>query len=349
MALMCLCACDSDKNYEDIKKLYEKTTQICVIEEDNKFFADGDRPNTISIKYSEDVENAIDNLTPVTNLQKKYAVIKYQQKLLDYVFSYYENNNEKFYKEISSAKVDKKVMNNLYSSLLDVNQKLDDFKDEYTSFCDATKNVTDVMEFNLTNYSYELNKIIDSSFIFIYKFIDVFEQYCIKDYKIINSTNLQYKIDKCNVDIAYIIYLTNFKVFDYSVGTKGISDMGAIIDNDNEFVLIDDLVDIKPLSINITAGLEESSIYYNDTLAIVNDFLYSIDVFNQRFGTFKQIYNSEDVYDLAQVKFGLVSGVSYDSYLSAITKSKLSTIEFMDSFVLDTYSKLTKDMSLMIA
>lgn len=349
VAIMCLCACDSDKSYEDLKKLYEKTTQIYIVEEDNKFFADTANPNTISIKYSVDVENAINNVSPVTNLQKKYAVIKYQQKLLNYIYSYYENNSEKFYKEISSAKIDKKEMNDLYSRLLKVNTTLSDFKEEYDTFCNATRNVTDVMEFNLINYSYELNKLIDVSFDFIYKFIDVYEEYCINDYNLINATNLQYRIDKSYVDIANIIYLTNFKVFDYAVGSKGISDMSAIIDNAEDFVLINDLEEIKPLSLDISAGLDENSVNHANTMAIINDYLYSNEVFNQRFTTFQQIYNAENNYDLAQVKFGLVPGVKYDSYLSTITKSKLTTVEFMDNFILTTYATLVENLGLMIA
>lgn len=349
IAFMCLYACDSDKSYEDLKKLYEETTQIFVTEDENKFFSDEAKPNTISIKYSIDVENAINNVNPVTNLQKMYVVIGYQQKLLDYVFNYYENNNSEFYKKISSAKVDKNEMNNLYSGLKNLNTTLSDFKDEYTAFCDASKNVTDVMEFNLTNYSFELNKVIGSAFDFMYEFMAIFEKYCISDVTLLNATNLQYKLDRTYVDIANIIYLTNFKAFDYSVGSKGISDMSAIIDSTNQFVLIDDLNNLKKLSTNIMAGLDESSINYEQTKDIVNDYLYSLDVFNQRLITFRQIYNLENIYDLAQVKFGLVSGVDYDSYLSTITKSKLTTIKYMDDFVLETYKKIVDDMSLVIA
>lgn len=348
IAIMCLCACDSDKSYEDLKKLYQETTQICVIDEDNKFFANESKPNTITIKYSIDVQNAISNDNPVTNLQEKYVVLAYQQQLLDYIFNYYENNCEEFYKKISSAKVDKKDLNNLYNNLHNLNETLGSFKEEYNSFCDATKNVTDAMEFNLTNYSYELNKVIGRAFDFIYNFMDVFEKYCISNYDFINATNLQYKIDKTYVDIANIIYLTNFKVFDYSVGTKGISDMGALIDSGNEFVLISDLNNLKSLSPNIMAGLDEGSASHTQVMGVVNDYLYSLDVFHQRLTTFKQIYNSENVYDLAQVKFGLVSGVDYQSYLSTMTKSKLATIEFMDNFVLDTYAKMVVSLGMMV-
>ena len=148
VAIIFLCACNSDKSYEDVKKLYEQTTQVCVIDEDNKFFGDSARPNSLTIKYSSDVDGAINNTTPVTKLQKKYVVIGYQQKILDYIFNYYEENNENFYKEISSAKINKKEMNSLYSDLASFNSTLTDFKKEYTKFCDATQNGV-TSEFNV--------------------------------------------------------------------------------------------------------------------------------------------------------------------------------------------------------
>ncbi len=349
VAIIFLCACNSDKSYEDVKKLYEQTTQVCVIDEDNKFFGDSARPNSLTIKYSSDVDGAINNTTPVTKLQKKYIVIGYQQKILDYIFNYYEENNENFYKEIFSAKINKKEMNSLYSDLASFNSTLTDFKKEYIKFCDATQNgVTSVMEFNLTNYSYELNKVIDKAFNFIFNFINLNEKYCIKDYNLINATNLEYRIDKSYVNIAYIIYLTNFKAFDYSVGSKGISDMTAIVSSTNDFALVHDLESVRPLSNTILAGLDESSASYNSVMSTINNYLYSCEVFNQRLQTFKQIYSSEDIYNITQYKFDLVQGVDFDSYLSTLTKSKQSTIKFMDNFILDTYSQLVTNLGLMV-
>ena len=350
VALLCLCACDSDKSYEDVKKLYEQTTSVCVVEEDNKFFADASRPNSITIKYTSDVESAINNVSPVTSLQKKYVVIGYQQKLLDYIYNYYEQYNENFYKEISSAKPDKKEMNALYSSLSSLNATLTSFKKEYLTFCDATQNgVTSVMEFNLTNYSYEFNKVINSSLNFMYNFISMNEKYCIKDYNLINATNIEYRIAKSYVDIANIVYLTNFKAFDYSVGSKGISDMTAIISSTNKYSIAKDLESVKTLSTTILAGMDEESSAYNITMSTINDYLYANEIFNQRLNTYLQIYNSEDIYNLTQYKFDLVQGVDYESYLSTLTKSKQSTINFMDDFILDIYAKLVDNLALMVA
>lgn len=348
MAIMCLCACGKDRTFDEIKKLYEETTQIYIVEEDNKFFAKESAPNSLTIKYSEIVSGAIGNTKAVTNLQKQYVVLGYQQKLLDYIYNYYESNCENFYKEISSAKVDKSEINNLYSSLENLNNALNDFKKEYNTFCSATEQgIASVMEFNLTNYSYELNKIIEKSFDFVYKFIDLNEKYCVKNYDYINTTNLELKIDKTYVDIAYIIYLTNFKAFDFSVGAKGISDMSVLVSNTSEYVLTDDLQDIRELSSTIMMGLDESSSNYNSTKSIVDEYLCALDVFNQRIATFKQLYNSEDIYNITMYKFDLVSGVSFDNYLETCSKTKQATINFMDEFVLTVYKNLVNNLSLM--
>ena len=67
-----------------------------VVEKDNKLFSDSDNPFTISIKYGDQVEAALNNETPGTNKQKRYRAIEYQQRLLNYIFNYYENNQERY-------------------------------------------------------------------------------------------------------------------------------------------------------------------------------------------------------------------------------------------------------------
>ena len=348
IAIMCLCGCKGDKTSADVKSLYESTIQVGVIDDENKFFSDPIRPNTICIAYSEAVKREIEATSPSTDLQKKYTVIGYQQKLLDNIYNYYENNRETFYREMSSKKINKDEMEAFYTSLEQLNSELNSFRTSYEEFCDAAQRA-DIMEFQLDYYSYSLNRLIDKSFAFMYNFINLNIKYCIKDYDLINTTNLQLKVQKSYVDIAYIIYLTNFKAFDYSVGSKGISDMSVIVGNSNEFVIQKDLQTIKTISNEIMAGLEPENINHENAVNLVNDYLYSLDVFYQRLGGFLSIYNSANIYTISQYKFGLVAGVDYDSYLSSLTKSEQTAILFMDGFVSDTYSKLVDTMSLIVA
>ena len=72
------------------------------------------------------------------------------------------------------------------------------------------------------------------------------EKYCLENLDIVSIDSLESKIQKTYVDIAYIVYLNNFKAFDYSVGSKGISDdLDSIIGNTSEFLITKDLKCIK--------------------------------------------------------------------------------------------------------
>ncbi len=354
VAFMCLTACGSDKNYKDIEDLYSQITGICVEEDNNQFFSNESKPRTLTIKYAEDVENAIANTSPVTKLQKKYVVLGYQQKILNLIYNYYENNYENFYKELSSAKFEKKDISNLYKKEESLKNCLTDFKSKYNNFCDVTADgVATIMEFDLINYSYELNKVIESSLDFMYQFAFVNEKYCAQmpnsqDITTFNAEKLQLCIDKTYLDIANIVYLNNFKAFNYSVGSRGISDMDAIIQSTNKYVIIGDLQECKSLSATILLGLDRDSDTYESVSKLIGDYLYSYEVFLQRYDNYKCIYDSEDVYTATQYKFGLVDGVDYDSYLHTLSKSSQASLVFMDDFVVETYKEVLSNLSLLI-
>lgn len=350
VALLCLCGCGEERKSEDVKTLYENTKQVCIVDNDNKFFSDETKPDSIVIKYSDDVSALIYNVSPSSKLSKKYAVIGYQQKILNNIFNYYEKNKENFYLKMSSANFDKNEMNDLYSSLESLKSQLETFKNSYNTFTDATKGgVNDVMEFNLTNYSFDLNQLIQKSFDFIYKFIDLNEKYCLENLDIVSIDSLESKIQKTYVDIAYIVYLNNFKAFDYSVGSKGISDdLDSIIGNTSEFLITKDLEDYKSLSVKIRTGLDAENADYANTMNLVNNYLYAIDVFNQRLSTYKSTYFEEDIYKITQYKFGLVIGVDYESYCTSLTKSRQASLRFMDDFVLNVYGRLVDTLGTII-
>ena len=350
VALLCLCGCGEERKSEDVKTLYENTKQVCIVDNDNKFFSDETKPDSIVIKYSDDVSALIYNVSPSSKLSKKYAVIGYQQKILNNIFNYYEKNKENFYLKMSSANFDKNEMNDLYSSLESLKSQLETFKNSYNTFTDATKGgVNDVMEFNLTNYSFDLNQLIQKSFDFIYKFINLNEKYCLENLDIVSIDSLESKIQKTYVDIAYIVYLNNFKAFDYSVGSKGISDdLDSIIGNTSEFLITKDLEDYKSLSVKIRTGLDAENADYANTMNLVNNYLYAIDVFNQRLSTYKSTYFEEDIYKITQYKFGLVIGVDYESYCTSLTKSRQASLRFMDDFVLNVYGRLVDTLGTII-
>ena len=71
VALLCLCGCGEERKSEDVKTLYENTKQVCIVDNDNKFFSDETKPDSIVIKYSDDVSALIYNVSPSSKLSKK--------------------------------------------------------------------------------------------------------------------------------------------------------------------------------------------------------------------------------------------------------------------------------------
>lgn len=348
-SLIFIYGCGEDKTSKDLEILYESMVTSSKIDDENKLFSNSTTPNSISIVYNIDITNAIDNVSPTTDIQKRYTAIRYQQNLLDYIYNYYENNHEDFYKVMSSVSYSNTDMNDLYTSLEDLKNTVSGFKLSYIAFVDSTANgISDVMEFNLTNYSYELNRIIDKSFTFMYKFANVYETYGIENYSKKNVQTLQTRVDKSYLDIAYIIYLENFKSFDYSVGNKGICDLLPIVETDNEFNIIDDLNNIKKLSGLVQANLKESDTEYAKVNDLLNNYLYAEELFAQRVKNYKDIYNEQDIYTIAQYKFNLMNGVTYDSYLDSLSNSDKASLIMLDNFVASTYTKLIEKLTLIV-
>jgi len=349
MSLFCLYGCGEDKTSKDLQVLYESIVDSNVVDKTNKFFSDKSNPNSLAISYSVEVQAAIDNVSPTNDIQKRYKAIGIQQDVLDCIYNYYENNHIEFYKVMSSGDYSNSDMNDLYVRLENLKNVIDNFKKSYNTFVDATQNgVSDVMEFNLTNYSFELNKVIDASFDFIYKFIEMYQKYCISDFNAKTATNLQIRVDKSYVDLAYVVYLQNIKAFDYSVGSKGICDLSTVINSSSEYSILDDLGNIKALSSIVQSNLNIEDSNYNEVNDLINNYLYAQEVFDQRFSNYKSIYNEQDIYKITQFKFDLVNGVDYDSYMGSLSSSEKSSIEMLNSFVDNTYQKLVDKLSLIV-
>ena len=73
--------------------------------------------------------------------------------------------------------------------------------------------------------------LIEDSFDFIYDFINIYTKYCVSNYDVNSPANISLKLEKAYVDLAYIVYHENFKAFNHSVGSKGISDLSSIINS----------------------------------------------------------------------------------------------------------------------
>lgn len=351
IAIFCFVGCGEDKTIEDVKNLYKTMTEVYIEEDNNLLFSNAEKPNTITIKYSTPVNNAINGTSPTTDMQKRYSALGYQQQILNYIFNYYEQNQEEFYRIMSSKEINNSDITDLYNKVNELKAALENFKTQYDIFTDSTNNgISDVMEFNLTSYSYEVNKIIDSSFNFIYKFIDMYDNYCVENADVITAENLTLKIQRAYVDIANVVYLENFKTFNYSVGTNGVCDLAPVINTSNNYSLIDYLDgDIRSISTIITDGLNEEAVNHNYVLNLINNFVYSEEVFAQRLNSYKTVYNEQDIYTLTQHRFGLIGGVDYSSYLDSLSTSNRANINMFEEFVDTTFTDLVNNLNTIIA
>lgn len=359
VALMCLTACGKDKTPADIKSYYDSMKSAFVEEETNIFFSDNDKPNTISFAYNDTLNSYIGrtDTSYLTDVQKSYIALGYQQKILNNAFGFYEKYNEEFYRVMSSADYKKADVNNLYSSLENLNNTLKDFKVQYSQFMNNVSS-TNNMLFTLHSYSYELNKVIDSSFDFVYDFIDVYNKYVAGDDKM-TSVSVSLKIDMSNVDIANIVYLENIKVFNYSVGDKGECDLLPLVENKtNEYNLIHAKVgsnDIltnngRGLSSYVAENLNESAENYEENIAKVKEFNYARELMSQRLTVYKNILSAVDMYQANQYRFALVGGVDYidyDTYKSSLSASDRANINALENFVEDVFKPFIEKMCLL--
>ena len=213
---------------------------------------------------------------------------------------------------------------------------------------DANESIDDVMAFSIINYTYQVNKVIETSFDFIYEFIGLYEDYCINTSKI-NAETLDFYVGKSYVDIAHIVYLQNFQAFNYSVGEKGVCDLLAIVDTNSEFLLIDDLKDVKAVSAIVKSNLEEGTANYEEIIKNVNNYIYAKDLFYQKLQAFNRVVQVVDMYTLNQYRFGLISGVSYENYVSTLSISNRANVEMLQSFIEDHFNPFLTKLQLLTA
>jgi hypothetical protein len=317
--------------------------------EQSKFFSDKNNPNAIVIYYNPLVKQTINNENPSDPFQKRYRALYYQQRILDNIFTYYNNHQENFYRIAESKEIEKNELNNLYNSVVGIKDTLSEFEGHYDSFIDATSDgVSDIMEFNITSYSFQLNKVIDASFDFIYKFHDIYVNYCIDDYSSYNATNLGIYVDKAYLDMSYMVYLENIKSFNYSVGNNGVCDLADVVGNETEYGLIDLLNEKKSLSETIVGNVGASTEAGEAAKNSVDIFVYCKDVFEQRLTTYLHTYNKVNMYNLNQYKFGLNGNVNYNSYLTSLSASDRATVKLLENFVQDTFLNYMNKLSLIV-
>ncbi|MGN0961768.1 MAG: hypothetical protein ACI4PF_06210, partial [Christensenellales bacterium] len=300
----------------------------------NLFFSDETDTMAFYIYYPDIVKDTINAPNPSNDVQKRYKALLYQQKILDNIFDYYSNNQENFYRVADSKNISTGEINDLYKKLSNLNNTLDDFTKQYNTFIDAVDNgISDIMEYNITSYSFQLNKVIDASFSFIYKFHNIYSKYCLTNYDSYTQENLNVYVDKAYLDIAYIVYLENFKSFNFSVGENGVCDLSGVVGSDSDYNLLKFLDSKKSLNPSLLNNLTEGSTDYESTLEKLNEFSYSRDVFDQKLNSYLLTYNSLNMYTISSYRFDQVSGVEYDNYIKSLSASDRATVTMLENFI----------------
>ena len=87
-ALILLCGCGSDVKLSKVQETFSEMKASMVIEGENNFFTNEENPNAISIKYSTQVQKAIDNANASNEVQKRYRALHYQQAILDIIYDF---------------------------------------------------------------------------------------------------------------------------------------------------------------------------------------------------------------------------------------------------------------------
>lgn len=344
IAICCLFGCGDKKTAKDIKEYYDKMAVTYVDEGTNLFFHNELDALSISIHYPPEMLEAINAPNPSNAVQKRYRAIAYQQQILDYIFDYYTNNYEEFYK-VADSKSIKDELQSLYDKLQELNAQLDKFHGAYRTFMKSIEtSISDVMEYSITSYSYSLNELIEKSFDFMYEFHNVYTNHCLTGYysnKDFIEKNIQASIDKAYLDIAYIVYLENFKAFNCSVGEHGVCDLSGIVDNESQYSLLSLLEDKRSFDKTITETITDSA-----TVERIREFNYSRQIFEQRFNSYMRTYHSVEIFTISEYRFGLVSGVDYQDYVNSLTNSESATIRMLDYFVQDTFMNYANNINL---
>ncbi len=349
-AIILLCGCGGDVKLSKVQEAFSNIKTSMIIDGENNFFANEENPNAISIKYSTQVQKAIDNENASNEVQMRYRALHYQQAILDIIYDFYNNYEEEFYRIAPSKDVDKDEIESLYNSVKDLKSTLNTFTHHYDNFVIATKGgPSDIMTFNITSYTFYLNGVIDSSFDFIHKFYDMYVDYCVEDYTVYNGDNLELFVDKAYLDIAYVVYLENIKSFNYNVGDNGTCDLSSVVGSDNEFNILKLLDDRKSISNAILENVGLDTEQGEEAKEKLDLFVYHRDIFNQRLDNYLSTFRSVDMYHVNQYRFDLNGTVDYNSYLMSLSLSDRSTLAMLDNFINDNFMEFVDKLMTIVA
>lgn len=354
-AIIFFVGCGEEKTFEDIRGLYSAFVKVTPVEDqydenaENLFFSNSENKNTITIKYPEVIVDSINNPAPINDMQYRYRGLYYQQEILNSIFNFYEKHYENFYVVMSSNNdKGKEDLTSVYEKLNDLKVTLEEFKSYYDVFVDSiAKNNT--MRSNLTNYTFRLNVVIHKSFDFINEFKNVYLKYCVEDLSQNTVENLNLLVDIAYIDVAYTIFNENIESFNYTAGNNGECDLAPLFAEEaKDYNILNKLCELKTISINIQNGLVSESANHNEVIALINNFRYAKELFEQRQNIYNSVYTQLDIYTINKYRYGQVSGVDYETYLKTLSVTDRSLIKLTEEFINVTFDNYIDKLNVII-
>ncbi|MBO7219507.1 MAG: hypothetical protein J6V40_05995 [Clostridia bacterium] len=337
--------CDDKYTYATLRDLYVKMVSDYNTSSVDFFGGVNDNPGKeqmLVITYGNvDVATAVNNNAPVTELDKRFVALKtIDQNILDYIFNYYQKWSADFYTKISSAEYSKKEMENLHFKLENLYSTLGSFavkKEQFEKDVKALE-ISNVMVYSVTEFTYEVNKVIEASLEFMNAFIDMHNKYCVK-LDVLSDSYLNRLIDDTYVRIAEMVYYENVKSFNYSLGDKGSCDLLDIMETSttHKYSQIGAItMGILDLSDDIKGGMVTDSPNYAKTMDIIDEYIYCFNIFSQRRQIYLELYSSFNMYALNKYRFEKTTDVTIDEYVSSF-----STIDKVNYTMLEDISNNT--------
>lgn len=337
IAMICFAGCEKDRTKADISNKFSEIRATYVVGDEANEFFENDK-DLLNIRYlNSEMQKIYDSTyfnedefeTDLNLYRRYYALINLQHKVLNISLMYYVNMNENFFDKMEVSGVKTHDLNELYSRLESLEDKLKDFK----VVKDKLEQTVEVLTFSgvvradLTSYSYELNLLIEEAIEFDRYFIDLNDKYLFNN-EVTNSNKMSfvrhYLFEAAHYtnELAYYKFLKAFNNVN-ECDLSGLIDSQAFIDDmflqsyfrTNPSILdwyevMDDTLD-PDVKVEEIEGFQE----------IRNGFL-------QKFEIYKVVFSNMDYYTY---NYHITQGASkleeYKNSVSSVERANINLVE----------------------
>lgn len=283
-----------------------------------------------------------------------YFLKNLQQSILTQLASYYNKWEASFYQNIKLVDAEQSELDEFYASLETLREDMRKFEQSRSK----VQADVDVMTFsgavrsNLTEYSFEFNKLIESYANFVSKFADIQSEYLFDNApEGDNSEYLNRLMDEFYLNMSQALYFKLVKAFNRTgeCDFSKMTDLFSVSEND------------RMLSTELYANQGEKSYYtflnilnkkgdfvttaftgnVADKNTEIEEMLYARNAFLQKFGIYKQVYDKVDYYAYNQARIENSKEETrlnaYKDALNDVERANIRLIESFESTILSDY------------